>query len=49
MSKLGHRLAARRGEHLACRFARNGGQDARPPHSQDGMLQSLASFFNRAI
>jgi len=50
VSRAGYRLPARRGEHLACRFASNGGQDARLPHSQDGRaplateLSKLDSF-----
>src|SRR5713226_9362619 len=47
---LGHRLPACGGDrHLACLFARNGGQDARPPHSHDGCAPlAEAKFVERS-
>jgi hypothetical protein len=48
VSRPGHRLPARRGEHLACRFPRDSGQDARLPHSQDGCAPVADGFSTKS-
>jgi len=50
MSRPGHRLRACGADrHPAGRFVRNGGQDARLPHGQDGRAPLSSELFNRAV
>ena len=45
VSRPGHRLPACGADrHLACRFPRDSGQDARLPHSQDGCAPVADGF-----
>jgi hypothetical protein len=44
VSRPGHRLPARRGEHLACRFPRDSGKMPACPTAKMAVLQSLTAF-----